>query len=161
MKKLFRGSNFVQNCGPSYKKRRLSDIPNRGLPSPAGQPDWAAGSAFKGRLMSRIIRYIPMKDVHTVDFVWSLPPTWKLYKTKPLHYLGWLVGHEGQSWKHFDIFCVAQKSQVFENLAKESKFCQQKSKFCQQNRNFGRKSKFCQKSKLRSKIVNLIIEQIF
>ena len=31
-----------------------------------------------------------------MDVFWSLPPQSRHYKIKPLHYLGWLVGHEGQ-----------------------------------------------------------------
>lgn len=71
-------------------------IPNRGLDKPAGEPQYAAGSAYTGQNVSRVCRYIPIKDKHTVDFVWSLPAQSKHYKIKPLHYLGWLVGHEGK-----------------------------------------------------------------
>ena len=40
----------------------FTPVPNRGLAAPDGEPDYAAGSAFVGRSMSRCIRYIPIKD---------------------------------------------------------------------------------------------------
>lgn len=66
----------------------FSPVPNRGLSTPAGEPNYAGGSAFSGQNISKIIRYLPIKDRHAVEFYWSLPPQLSHYKTKPLHYLG-------------------------------------------------------------------------
>ena len=66
----------------------FSQVPNRGLAAPAGEPNYEGGSAFSGQNISKIIRYLPIKDRNSVDFCWSLPPQQHNYKIKPLHYLG-------------------------------------------------------------------------
>jgi secreted Zn-dependent insulinase-like peptidase len=31
-----------------------------------------------------------------IDLGWALPPLTKEYRKKPLHYLSWVIGHEGK-----------------------------------------------------------------
>uniref|UniRef100_A0A671YXT7 Nardilysin convertase n=1 Tax=Sparus aurata TaxID=8175 RepID=A0A671YXT7_SPAAU len=33
--------------------------------------------------------------VHALNITWALPPQEKYYRVKPLHYISWLIGHEG------------------------------------------------------------------
>ncbi|KAG9483024.1 hypothetical protein GDO78_009125 [Eleutherodactylus coqui] len=39
---------------------------------------------------------VPVKKVHALTITWALPPQEKFYKVKPLHYISWLIGHEGK-----------------------------------------------------------------
>jgi nardilysin len=34
--------------------------------------------------------------VYQVDLFWALPPLMHEYRSKPLHYLAWIIGHEGR-----------------------------------------------------------------
>uniref|UniRef100_A0A8B9M8A0 Nardilysin convertase n=1 Tax=Accipiter nisus TaxID=211598 RepID=A0A8B9M8A0_9AVES len=34
--------------------------------------------------------------VHSLSITWALPPQEQYYRVKPLHYISWLVGHEGK-----------------------------------------------------------------
>lgn len=43
----------------------------------------------------RLYKAVPVKKIHQVEISWSLPCLQKHYRIKPLHYVGWLVGHEG------------------------------------------------------------------
>uniref|UniRef100_A0A668AI78 Nardilysin convertase n=1 Tax=Myripristis murdjan TaxID=586833 RepID=A0A668AI78_9TELE len=38
---------------------------------------------------------IPVRKVHALTITWALPPQEKHYRVKPLHYISWLIGHEG------------------------------------------------------------------
>ena len=44
----------------------------------------------------RLIKVAPMKNIYQLNLVWSLPPLMDKYKTKPLEYLSWIIGHEGE-----------------------------------------------------------------
>jgi len=44
----------------------------------------------------KLYKVIPIKDVYQVDLAWSLPPLKHTYRTKPLHYMSWIIGHEGK-----------------------------------------------------------------
>ncbi|KAF7247013.1 Nardilysin [Varanus komodoensis] len=41
-------------------------------------------------------RVIPVKEIHSFCISWALPPQEKNYRIKPLHYISWLIGHEGK-----------------------------------------------------------------
>ncbi|CAI5779116.1 nardilysinnardilysin-like [Podarcis lilfordi] len=70
----------------------FSQIPNNGLPKPTfghlPQP-------FDTPAFHKLYKVVPVKEIHSLSISWSLPPQEKNYRTKPLHYLSWLVGHEG------------------------------------------------------------------
>uniref|UniRef100_A0A665VGD9 Nardilysin-like n=1 Tax=Echeneis naucrates TaxID=173247 RepID=A0A665VGD9_ECHNA len=38
---------------------------------------------------------VPNKKVHALTISWAVPPQGKHYRIKPLHYISWLIGHEG------------------------------------------------------------------
>eukprot|EP00095_Tigriopus_kingsejongensis_P008652 maker-scaffold537_size144400-snap-gene-0.25 protein:Tk08652 transcript:maker-scaffold537_size144400-snap-gene-0.25-mRNA-1 annotation:"PREDICTED: nardilysin-like" len=44
----------------------------------------------------RLYKVAPIKDVYRVDLNWALPSLLKDYRVKPLHYLSWVIGHEGR-----------------------------------------------------------------
>jgi len=39
---------------------------------------------------------VPIKNIQEIHVTWFLPPLVDKYKTKPLDYISWLLGHEGQ-----------------------------------------------------------------
>uniref|UniRef100_A0A674F7P2 Nardilysin convertase n=1 Tax=Salmo trutta TaxID=8032 RepID=A0A674F7P2_SALTR len=41
------------------------------------------------------VSVVPVRKVHALTITWSLPPQEKHYRVKPLHYISWLIGHEG------------------------------------------------------------------
>ncbi|XP_056304205.1 nardilysin b [Danio aesculapii] len=67
-------------------------IPNNGLPKadfsdlqePFDTPDFC-----------KLYRVVPVQKVHALTISWALPPQAKHYRVKPLHYISWLIGHEG------------------------------------------------------------------
>lgn len=44
----------------------------------------------------QVVQVVPVKNIQVIQLVWALPPQQKYYRTKPLHYMSWLVGHEGK-----------------------------------------------------------------
>ena len=44
----------------------------------------------------KLIRYVPLNDTQEIDITFSLKPQRENYKVKACHYLGWLIGHEGE-----------------------------------------------------------------
>uniref|UniRef100_A0A8C3RS19 Nardilysin n=1 Tax=Chelydra serpentina TaxID=8475 RepID=A0A8C3RS19_CHESE len=40
--------------------------------------------------------FVPVRKVHSLSITWALPPQDQHYRVKPLHYISWLVGHEGK-----------------------------------------------------------------
>uniref|UniRef100_A0A8C4F724 Nardilysin a (N-arginine dibasic convertase) n=1 Tax=Dicentrarchus labrax TaxID=13489 RepID=A0A8C4F724_DICLA len=40
-------------------------------------------------------KVVPVGKVHALNITWALPPQEKYYRVKPLHYISWLIGHEG------------------------------------------------------------------
>uniref|UniRef100_A0A8C3LTQ7 Nardilysin convertase n=1 Tax=Chrysolophus pictus TaxID=9089 RepID=A0A8C3LTQ7_CHRPC len=41
-------------------------------------------------------KVVPIRKVHSLSITWALPPQEEYYRVKPLHYISWLVGHEGK-----------------------------------------------------------------
>uniref|UniRef100_A0A3B3XWP3 Nardilysin a (N-arginine dibasic convertase) n=2 Tax=Poecilia mexicana TaxID=48701 RepID=A0A3B3XWP3_9TELE len=70
----------------------FSKVPNNGLPKPdfSNFPDPFDTPAF-----CKLYRVVPVRKVHALTISWALPPQEKHYRVKPLHYISWLVGHEG------------------------------------------------------------------
>ena len=44
----------------------------------------------------RLIKVAPMKNIYQLNLFWSLPPMLEKFRTKPLEYLSWIIGHEGE-----------------------------------------------------------------
>ncbi|KAM4022595.1 nardilysin [Anomaloglossus baeobatrachus] len=71
----------------------FSKIPNNGLL----KPDFSLlTDPFDTPGFNSLYRVVPIKKVHALTITWALPPQEKFYKVKPLHYISWLIGHEGK-----------------------------------------------------------------
>lgn len=42
-----------------------------------------------------LIRVVPIKESHTLEIQWDIPPTETLYRQAPTNYISHLMGHEG------------------------------------------------------------------
>ncbi|XP_062412295.1 nardilysin b isoform X2 [Sardina pilchardus] len=70
----------------------FSAIPNNGQP----QPDFShLKDPFDTPAFNKVYRVVPVRKVHALSITWALPPQAKHYRVKPLHYISWLIGHEG------------------------------------------------------------------
>ncbi|XP_041064399.1 nardilysin-like isoform X1 [Carcharodon carcharias] len=77
----------------AWVKEIFSQIPNNGLP----KPDFSdARDPFDTPAFNRLYRVVPVKKVHSLNITWALPPQKQYYRIKPLHYISWLIGHEGK-----------------------------------------------------------------
>uniref|UniRef100_A0A8C5FMY5 Nardilysin n=1 Tax=Gadus morhua TaxID=8049 RepID=A0A8C5FMY5_GADMO len=41
-------------------------------------------------------KVVPVRKVHGLTLSWAVPPQARHYRVKPLHYISWLIGHEGK-----------------------------------------------------------------
>ncbi|KAM4641458.1 nardilysin [Discoglossus pictus] len=71
----------------------FSKVPNNGLEKPDFSP---LTEPFDTPEFHALYRVVPIKKVHALTITWALPPQEKFYKVKPLHYISWLIGHEGK-----------------------------------------------------------------
>ncbi|XP_058471619.1 nardilysin-like [Solea solea] len=70
----------------------FSKVPNNGLP----KPDFSEMlGPFETPAFNKLYRVVPVGKVHALNITWALPPQEKQYRVKPLHYISWLIGHEG------------------------------------------------------------------
>uniref|UniRef100_A0A673LZS3 Nardilysin-like n=1 Tax=Sinocyclocheilus rhinocerous TaxID=307959 RepID=A0A673LZS3_9TELE len=70
----------------------FSQVPNNGQP----KPDFSEQlSPFETPAFNKLYRVVPVRKVHALTITWALPPQEKHYRVKPLHYIAWLIGHEG------------------------------------------------------------------
>lgn len=70
----------------------FSKVPNNGLP----KPDFSKMlDPFDTPAFNKLYRVVPVRKVHALNITWALPPQEKHYRVKPLHYMSWLIGHEG------------------------------------------------------------------
>ena len=71
--------------------KMFSKIPNNNIPRPI-----FIKAPFQGRAINKILRVVPMEDVHKMDLVWALPPLMDHYRTRVIEFLALLLGHEGK-----------------------------------------------------------------
>ncbi|XP_043857864.1 LOW QUALITY PROTEIN: nardilysin [Dromiciops gliroides] len=71
----------------------FSNIPNNGLPKPNFGH---LTDPFDTPAFNKLYRVVPIRKVHALTITWALPPQQQHYRVKPLHYISWLVGHEGR-----------------------------------------------------------------
>nr|XP_056710677.1 nardilysin-like [Euleptes europaea] len=71
----------------------FSQIPNNDLPKPTFNH---LQNPFDTPEFHKLYRVIPVKEIHSLSITWGLPPQAKHYRVKPLHYISWLIGHEGK-----------------------------------------------------------------
>ncbi|OQV24525.1 Insulin-degrading enzyme [Hypsibius exemplaris] len=57
-------------------------------------PHWK-DAPFKTEHFKTQLNVVPVKDIRSLNIVWNIPDLHTFYKSKPGHYLGSLVGHEG------------------------------------------------------------------
>ncbi|XP_048117608.1 nardilysin [Alosa alosa] len=70
----------------------FSKVPNNGQP----QPNFSElVDPFDTPAFNKLYRVVPVRKVHALTITWALPPQEKHYRVKPLHYISWLIGHEG------------------------------------------------------------------
>ncbi|XP_056388223.1 nardilysin [Hyla sarda] len=86
-------SNETLDTLEEWVKEIFSNVPNNGLQ----KPDFSyLSDPFDTPGFNSLYRVIPIKKVHALTITWALPPQEKFYKVKPLHYISWLIGHEGK-----------------------------------------------------------------
>ncbi|KAF3690508.1 Nardilysin [Channa argus] len=67
-------------------------VPNNGEPP----PDFShLQQPFDTPAFNKLYRVVPVRKVHALSISWAVPPQGKHYRVKPLHYMSWLIGHEG------------------------------------------------------------------
>ncbi|XP_034530735.1 nardilysin-like [Notolabrus celidotus] len=75
-----------------WVKEIFSKVPNNKLP----KPDFSDMlDPFDTPDFNKLYRVVPVRKVHALNITWSLPPQEEYYRVKPLHYISWLIGHEG------------------------------------------------------------------
>lgn len=50
---------------------------------------------FETDKFHKLYKIVPVKNTYQLDLHWALPPLMDKYREKPLHYLSWIIGHEG------------------------------------------------------------------
>eukprot|EP00092_Neocalanus_flemingeri_P030811 GFUD01033465.1.p1 GENE.GFUD01033465.1~~GFUD01033465.1.p1 ORF type:complete len:1104 (+),score=409.71 GFUD01033465.1:45-3356(+) len=71
----------------------FAEVPNNGQ---AREEFSGMKQPFDTPQFTQLYRVIPVQNEYKIDLTWSLPSTLHLYKVKPLHYLAWILGHEGK-----------------------------------------------------------------
>ena len=72
----------------------FSPVPNNGLK----REDFAHLSRpFDNPKFGRLYKLSPVTNKYQVDINWALPPILGKYRVKPVHYVEWIVGHEGRN----------------------------------------------------------------
>lgn len=77
--------NWVVEC--------FKEVPNNELPQ---DRFILTVPPFKEKEFSRLLVVEPVKDINHLDLTWVLPSTLKMYRSKPLNHLSWVIGHEGK-----------------------------------------------------------------
>ncbi|KAH9515388.1 hypothetical protein Btru_014322 [Bulinus truncatus] len=67
----------------------FSNIPNNQIPRPK-----FIKPPFQERKLNKLIKVVPVGDVHKMEIVWALPPLMEHYRARVIEYLSLLLGHE-------------------------------------------------------------------
>jgi len=71
----------------------FAEVPNNGQE----REDFSSlADPFDTPQFTKLYKVIPVENEYKIDLTWALPPTLHLYKVKPLHYMAWILGHEGK-----------------------------------------------------------------
>ncbi|XP_077189880.1 nardilysin [Paroedura picta] len=71
----------------------FSEIPNNDL----SRPEFShLTEPFDTPDFHKLYRVVPIRKTHSLNITWALLPQEQYYRVKPLHYISWLVGHEGK-----------------------------------------------------------------
>ncbi|KAF7385820.1 hypothetical protein HZH66_011662 [Vespula vulgaris] len=77
-----------------YVLQCFSEVPSNGLP-PSDFSQFKGADSFDTPSFRKIYKVKPIKDVCQIELTWAMPPLHDLYKSKPHHYIAWIIGHEG------------------------------------------------------------------
>uniref|UniRef100_A0A8C0KKH1 Nardilysin convertase n=1 Tax=Canis lupus dingo TaxID=286419 RepID=A0A8C0KKH1_CANLU len=83
----------VQSKGSVLSVMALSYFEVVGLPKPNFGH---LTDPFDTPAFNKLYRVVPIRKIHALTITWALPPQQQHYRVKPLHYISWLVGHEGK-----------------------------------------------------------------
>ncbi|XP_064386894.1 nardilysin-like isoform X2 [Halichondria panicea] len=88
----------VMSCYPldtleQWTRQSFSAVPHNGLEVPLMSDN---KDVFDEATFARLYKVIPVKDTHKLRLTWALPPLMEHYGSKPVEYLSWLLGHEGE-----------------------------------------------------------------
>ncbi|KAK2589280.1 hypothetical protein KPH14_007833 [Odynerus spinipes] len=78
-----------------YVLQCFSDVPSNGLP-PDDFSQFIGADSFDTPSFRKIYKVKPIKDVCQIELTWPMLPLHDLYKSKPHHYIAWIIGHEGK-----------------------------------------------------------------
>ncbi|KAG8436909.1 hypothetical protein GDO86_007845 [Hymenochirus boettgeri] len=86
----------------------VREIFSGGLP----KPDFSnLTDPFDTPNFNSVYKIVPIKNEHTLEITWVIPPQRQYYRVKPLNYLSTLIGHEGKggilSWLRKRYWAVA------------------------------------------------------
>ncbi|KAJ8395493.1 hypothetical protein AAFF_G00032270 [Aldrovandia affinis] len=70
----------------------FSKVPNNGQLKPTFSH---LLDPFDTPAFNKLYRVVPVRKVHALTITWALPPQGTQCRVKPLHYVSWLVAHEG------------------------------------------------------------------
>uniref|UniRef100_A0A8C7F6Z9 Nardilysin b (N-arginine dibasic convertase) n=1 Tax=Oncorhynchus kisutch TaxID=8019 RepID=A0A8C7F6Z9_ONCKI len=85
-------SKETLNTLEEWVREVFSKVPNNAQP----RPDFSdLQDPFDTPTFNKLYRIVPVRKVHALTVTWALPPQGKQYRVKPLHYISWLIGHEG------------------------------------------------------------------
>ncbi|XP_003401691.1 nardilysin isoform X1 [Bombus terrestris] len=73
----------------------FANVPSNGL-SPDDFTPFKGTDSFNTPSFRKIYKMKPIKDVCQVELTWCMPPLHDMYKSKPHHYISWIVGYEGK-----------------------------------------------------------------
>uniref|UniRef100_A0A3P9NF68 Nardilysin b (N-arginine dibasic convertase) n=1 Tax=Poecilia reticulata TaxID=8081 RepID=A0A3P9NF68_POERE len=80
----------VEAVDSEYQLARPSDSHRKEMLFGTAVLIWSGPTTAVGPLF-----VVPVRKVHALTISWALPPQVKHYRVKPLHYISWLMGHEG------------------------------------------------------------------
>ncbi|KAG2487100.1 hypothetical protein HYH03_014213 [Edaphochlamys debaryana] len=69
----------------------FSAVPNKALSRPQFEAD-----VFLPEHVGLLLRIVPVREGQTLELVWQVPPSERLYREQPLGYVSHLLGHEGE-----------------------------------------------------------------
>ncbi|XP_033115236.1 nardilysin-like, partial [Anneissia japonica] len=96
-----------------WVRESFSDIPSNGLPKPMYS---LHADPFVSDKFHKLYKIVPVQDLNELVITWKFPCLFKEYKCKPLHYLSWLIGHEG----HGSVLAWLKKRSFALNLCGEN-----------------------------------------
>ena len=76
----------------TWVEESFASVPNSDLPA---ETFHHLEEPFSTPEFNKIYKVCPIKNIYQLDMNWALPPLKDKFRAKPLHYLSWIIGHEG------------------------------------------------------------------